>query len=105
MIKHITGEVPTNSNAMLQIPLVNIFRLMEMYRYDAYYDGTYDNWHIQIVLALDLARYITFGETIQKLECVDFIENALYKLANNITLDISERLTLNIFLNTLKNLI
>lgn len=104
MIGYITGEKKANSKLM-EIPLANIFRLMEMYRYDAYYDGTRDDWHIPIVKGLDLAKVKVFGMFAQKHVCVDAIESSLRKIANKDSLPDSERTQLNDFLNTFKDAI
>ncbi len=104
MVKRITGEIPS-THKLLEIPLENIFRLLEMYRYDAYYDGTRDNWHIPIVKGLDLARVKVFGMFTQKHVCVDVIEQSLRKIANKDSLSDLERTQLNDFLNTFKDAI
>lgn len=101
-IKHITENSDSNT---IEIPLANIFRLMEMYRYDSYYDGTFDDWHIPIVNGLDIARIKVFGMLEPKNTCIDTIEFLLQKISNKEYLDDSERLQLNNFLNTLKDAI
>lgn len=78
---------------------------MEMYRYDSYYDGTRDNWHIPIVKGLDLARVKVFGMFTQKHICVDSIEGSLRKIANKDLLSEPEKTQLNDFLNTFKDAI
>ena len=103
-VRYLTGERQIESR-LLQIPLENLFRLMEMYRYDAYYDGTRDNWHIPIVKGLDLARVKVFGMFTQKQICVDAIESTLKKMANNRNVTDAERTQLNDFLNTFKDAI
>lgn len=104
MVKRITGEIPS-THKLLEIPLENIFRLLEMYRYGAYYDGTRDNWHIQIVKGLDLAKVKVFGMFAQKHTCVDVIEESLRKIANKDSLSKPERTQINDFLNTFKDAI
>lgn len=64
-----------------QIPLENIFRLLEMYRYDAYRDG-YDNphWHIEMVKAFDIALPQTFGDAVEKDAAIDELERGLREI-------------------------
>lgn len=61
-----------------RVPPNTFYRLLEMYRYEAYYDGP-DNpdWHVEIVKALELARISTFGVVIPKAAAIDELEKSL----------------------------
>lgn len=100
MYRRYAEIILTDESSHNEIPIEGMFRLMEMYKYDAYFDGTYDNWHIPIVKALDMARIKVFGTT-QKLDCVLAIETALQKLARKVLQD-SEKEQLHAFLNAFK---
>ena len=100
-VDNITGARKTD-HKLMQIPLSNLFRLMEMYRYDAYEDGTRDKWHVPIAKGLDLAKEKAFGALTKKEVCVDAIEASLRKMANEEQLSTSETSQLNVFMNTFK---
>ena len=79
------------------IPLENLYRLLEMYRYNAFSDErrsgildldndepypTVKGWHSNVSRALDLAKEEVFS-TIAKTNMIDELESSLRKIACN----------------------
>lgn len=97
-----------------QIPLESLFRLLEMYRFDAYKDEVYSgvldlrsskenshhplakSWHESIKVALDKAIQISF-EGKSKEEAVKELETILYLMSNKKTLTTAQQTEAKVF--------
>lgn len=101
-----------------KVPLENLFRIFEMYRYDAYADESRRGvlalaaprrraasqklssaWHTSIAKALDKALAITFAST-AKDEAIEALEASLRRLASGANLSQEGASQLKQFLST-----
>lgn len=94
-------EPSVAKTSLAQVPLENLFRILEMYRYDAFSDEsrigvlaigdaedyptvghTESTWHTAIKEALDIAMHDTFGE-MSKDQAVSELQEALRSLVGD----------------------
>lgn len=101
-----------------KVPLENLFRMFEMYRYDAYADESRrgvlalaaprrrtasqrssSGWHTSIAMALDKALAVTFSATAKE-DAIEALEMSLRRLASGVNLSPEGTSQLKQFLST-----